>query len=84
MDLKKRYIQELKIHQGTVFTLEQRLSKQQWLDKQPIIFMEEGISHFQFLHDDLLVITIQLANQRVRKILIDNGSSVNVLFKSTL
>ncbi|XP_062089146.1 uncharacterized protein LOC133795707 [Humulus lupulus] len=46
--------------------------------------MAEDISHIEFLHNDLLVITVQLANRRVRRIIIESGSSVNVLFRSTL
>ncbi|XP_073026686.1 uncharacterized protein [Primulina eburnea] len=35
-------------------------------------------------HNDALVVTITIANYNVARIFIDNGSSVNVLFKSTL
>ncbi|XP_073020958.1 uncharacterized protein [Primulina eburnea] len=35
-------------------------------------------------HNDALVVTATIANYDVAKIFVDNGSSVNVLFKSTL
>ena len=35
-------------------------------------------------NDDALVITLPIANCEVKRILIDNGSSANVLFLSTL
>ena len=35
-------------------------------------------------YDDALVITLPIANCEVKRILIDNGSSANVLFLSTL
>ncbi|XP_040987764.1 uncharacterized protein LOC121235480 [Juglans microcarpa x Juglans regia] len=38
---------------------------------------EEGILH---PHDDTLVVTMQVANFKTRRILVDNGSSVDILF----
>ena len=81
---QKRYVNELKAHNGEEFIPEQRLPKQQRLEKQPIIFTEDDAGHVQFPHNDPLVVAVQLANRRVRRVLIDNGSSVNLLFRSTL
>ena len=35
-------------------------------------------------HDDLFVLTLNVSNYKVSKILIDNGSSADMLFLSTL
>lgn len=44
----------------------------------------DGAPHVQFPHNDPFVITVQIANRRVHRALIDNGSSVNVLYNETL
>ena len=35
-------------------------------------------------HKDAIVVTLKIASKKVYKILIDNESSTNILFKSTL
>ena len=36
------------------------------------------------LHDDALVINLMIANCKIKRILVDNGSSSNVLFMNAL
>ena len=47
-----------------------------------ITFTEEDIRGIQTSHDDAVVVSAMIANYDVKKILVDNGSSTNVLFYS--
>ena len=46
-----------------------------------IIFTEEDVYNTVQPHDDLMVISVQITNCRVHRVLIDTGSSVDILFK---
>ena len=48
-----------------------------------IIFTDEDARRIQTPHDDAVVVSAIIANYDVKKILVDNGSSTNVLFYST-
>ncbi|KAL5548099.1 hypothetical protein UlMin_003330 [Ulmus minor] len=54
------------------------------LSNEPIIFTEEEASGLWHPHKDAIVVALRIASRKVYKILIDNGSSVDVLFHSTL
>ncbi|XP_073020996.1 uncharacterized protein [Primulina eburnea] len=55
------------------------------LPQDPVIsFGPEDLRDVVTPHNDALVVTVTIANYDVARIFIDNGSSVNVLFKSTL
>ena len=45
-----------------------------------IIFTDEDARGIQTLHDDTVVVSTMIVNYDVKRILVDNGSSVNVLF----
>ena len=48
-----------------------------------ITFTDEDAWRIQTLHDDAVVVSTTIANYDVKKILVDNGSSTNILFYST-
>ncbi|KAL5579880.1 hypothetical protein UlMin_012322 [Ulmus minor] len=54
------------------------------LSNEPIIFTEEEASGLWYPHKDAIVVALRIASQKVYKILIDNGSSADILFRSTL
>lgn len=51
---------------------------------QVISFMDNEAIALIHLHNDALVITLQMANILTKRILVDCGSLVNVLFMDTL
>lgn len=50
---------------------------------EPITFTEEEASGLWHPHKDVIVVTLRIASRKVYKILIDNGSSADILFHST-
>ncbi|XP_010264144.1 PREDICTED: uncharacterized protein LOC104602228 [Nelumbo nucifera] len=48
---------------------------------QTITFTDDDLRRIQTLYDDALVITIEVANLGMRRVLVDTGSSVDVLFE---
>ncbi|XP_026428581.1 uncharacterized protein LOC113324477 [Papaver somniferum] len=55
---------------------------EEWMNA-PIIFDAEDIEDDMEDHNDPLVLTLPIAGCNIRKVLIDGGSSVNVLFYDT-
>lgn len=49
-----------------------------------IIFIEADVKELHFSHDDTLMILLEIANKLVKNILVDNGSSVDLIFETNL
>ncbi|XP_073018829.1 uncharacterized protein [Primulina eburnea] len=61
------------------------ISRGAYLPQDPVIsFGPEDLQGIIAPHNDALVVTATIADYDVEVIFIDNGSSVNILFKSTL
>ncbi|XP_026429276.1 uncharacterized protein LOC113325292 [Papaver somniferum] len=55
---------------------------EQWMDA-PITFEEDDVEEDMEDHNDPLILTLPIAGCNIKKILIDGGSSVNILFYDT-
>ena len=49
-------------------------------DEHAITFTDEDASRIHHPHDDAIVITLIIADYSTRKVLVDNGSSVDILY----
>ena len=47
-----------------------------------ITFSDSDMEGYQHPHDDPLVIRVVVANKTIHRVLIDNGSSTNIIFAS--
>ncbi|KAL5576446.1 hypothetical protein UlMin_018145 [Ulmus minor] len=54
------------------------------LSNDPIIFTKDEARSLWHPHMDAIVVTLHIARRKVFRILIDNGSSIDILFKSIL
>ena len=54
--------------------------KTRTLDEQAITFTDEDASRIHHPHDDAIVITLFIADYSTRRVLIDNGSSADILY----
>ena len=69
-------------HDDEVLALTQLPIQTPWMTDQVITFSEEDARRVHFPHHDHLGIESQVSNKVVARILVDNGSLVNILFKS--
>ncbi|XP_062074917.1 uncharacterized protein LOC133778922 [Humulus lupulus] len=77
---QKRYLSELD-HDHEVCALVQTPAQCPKLMNFPITFTEDNAQNVYFPHHDPLVIDAQIGNKMVSRVLVDDRSSVNVLFK---
>ena len=50
------------------------------MDEQAITFTDEDIERIHHPHDDAIVITLLIADYTTKKVLVDNGSSMDILY----
>uniref|UniRef100_A0A2N9EWZ5 Integrase catalytic domain-containing protein n=1 Tax=Fagus sylvatica TaxID=28930 RepID=A0A2N9EWZ5_FAGSY len=58
----------------------QKTDKKPRLEDLPITFIEEDARKVFHSHDDALVVTLEIAGYSTRRVLIDNGSSANIIY----
>ena len=80
----KNYAREAKGEPLTnVFHLSERPPKLFKGETMDITFTEEDAKQVHHPHNDALLITMVIGNMNVHRVLVDNGSSVNILMYST-
>ena len=57
-----------------------RSPKMRNTDEQAITFTDEDAARIYHPHDDAIVITLLIADYTTRRVLVDNGSSANILY----
>ena len=72
---KKTY---LKVVQNV--QLSGRSPKTRGIDEPTISFTDEEAKRIHHPHDDAIVITLLIANYTTRRVLVDNGSSADILY----
>jgi len=77
-------ISAIKQHERKVITPVAKKSKTNQADWLEISFLEEETCDLDKPHDDALVISLDVGNCEVQRILIDTGSSVDLIFLDTL
>ena len=50
------------------------------MDEQAITFTDKDAERIHYPHDDAIVITLLIANYTTRRVLVDNGSSADILY----
>lgn len=50
------------------------------MDKPTITFIDEDARRLHHPYNDVIVITLTIANYTSRRVLVDNGSSTNILY----
>jgi uncharacterized protein (DUF4213/DUF364 family) len=58
----------------------ERSSKAQKKDLMSLSFLEEDAEGVAMPHDDALVVTVTMVNHTIHQILVDNGSSADILY----
>ena len=53
------------------------------MDKPAITFIDEDAERVHHPHDDAIVITLLIVDYTTRKVLVDNGSLVDILYYPT-
>ena len=76
--LKKTY---LKVVQNV--QLSRRSPRTKSMDEPAISFTDEDAERIHHPYDDAIVITLLIADYTTRRVLVDNGSSVDILYYPT-
>ena len=82
---RKSYAREVRGAVGNHYiNMTEHVSKMAKIESTEITFTEEEARTVRHPHNDALVVSLKVANNLVHRILVDNGSSVDVLFKGAL
>ena len=51
-----------------------------WIDNSIIGFSEEDARHIHHSYDDALIVSIRIGDYNMHRVLVDNGSSADILY----
>ncbi|XP_062151942.1 uncharacterized protein LOC133860331 [Alnus glutinosa] len=71
-----RYLKDFKVYSV------QRPPKMRKYENQVISFSNEDLARVSFPHSDALVVTLAIANHSIHRVLVDIGSSADIIYKS--
>ena len=52
-------------------------------DKKAITFMDEDAEKVHHPHEDVIIITLLIANYTTKRVLVENGSSMDIIYYPT-
>lgn len=79
---QKSYIREAQAgHRQVLFAIEQSSRKDIKPSSESIIFTAEDARWIIFPHNDLLVVSALIGYKNIHRILLDNGSAVDILYR---
>ena len=67
-----------------MMSVKDRAPKKARTEKELITFSNDDAQHVRFPHSNPLVVDVQIANMMMKRVLVNTGSSVNILYKSSL
>ena len=56
------------------------IPKMPWVDNSTIEFSEDDARRLHHPHDDALVVSLQIGDYNMHRVLVDNGSSADILY----
>lgn len=80
---RKAHLRKLGQKKPDEVNLVERPSKLAKLGRPPIIFSEEDEEGISYPHDDPLVISMVVANYRIKRVLVDTGASTDIMYYSS-
>ena len=75
---KKAYKTYLRMVQNVQLT--GSIPKMVWINNPVIEFLEDDAQRFHHPHDDALVVSIRVGDYNTHQVLVDNGSSADILY----
>ena len=66
--------------------IKEKKVKATYVEKGPVIsfFDDDYLEGFDYDHDDLMVVTTTIHNYAIKRILVNQGSSVDILYSATI
>lgn len=83
---REKYVKTLRHEMATVsnyLNVEEKPSRRPRQVEEVVSFTEEDAKHVRFPHNDPLIVTMKIANMKVKRCLVDTGISMDIIYKSS-